>query len=946
MRKLKKQLLRTMIACGLVVSMAVGSTVAYLSDAETAANTFTVGKVQIDLEEPGYPGNDSDEVKNIIPNQEIVKDPQIENTGNNNALVFLRVEIPQETFTELDADNNIGEKKRQDLFKLKNVSGQWELLRTETITEADGKVKTSYVYGYKKILAKGSTTDKLFQKVQMKNSVEKDLESKVEDIVITACAIQATAIPDINVTPGSDGTLDKPVLDQVYTIFLNQSGMLTSRPADEGNKPQDGSLGKILYELDGGKITGAKQSYTTADYGYMPPAPTKPGFTFTGWTPTSLPVDSTGKITFTAQWEQAKVEAKFDTGENLSAKIKKLANPDMLEIDFDSTDEQIQAIKKASEAPDFTSMTDANIVSAEDSEAPIYMWFEDGTLFWWSEDQTPQLNEDSPYVFCFLTTLKDISGLSTWDTSKVKNAAAMFAGTLVLDNISPLGNWDVSQVENMDMLFNVCIALDDVSPLSRWNVSQVKSMNQLFYACQSIRDASSLNDWDVRKVDGKSFTEMCGSDADSGIEPPAHPTWSKRPGYWDVKGTFHDSEITYSRLLDGETINKQIQAYQLNITAIKRVKEAPEWKTLAKEATLVSTDGTVPTYMWVEKNSQNDEDGGLVKWWTEADVIKAGASLDHLCKNLFGLSDISGLSEVDVSDTTSMNETFKFCSLKDVTPIANWNTKNVTSMKETFCGCTQLDNLSPLSKWNTKNVTSMKETFYGCALLDNLSPLSKWNTKNVTTMNGLFALCGNIQSLEGLEAWNTQNVTDMEGMFASCVALTDLSAIRSWNIDNVNSTSQMFYCISYNVDMALSDLSPLSNWDVSHITNMSTMFGNCNNLKTLTALQNWDVSHVTSMEDMFEGCTSLQSLSGLENWNTGNVTNMTGMFSGHPEHQMALTDASAINDWDITKVSAKIPHGVSTYSGFELMFWYCNVHPEFTKRTGTWDAFNTFTPTS
>lgn len=44
MRKLKKQLLRTMIACGLVVSVAVGSTVAYLTDAETATNTFTVGK--------------------------------------------------------------------------------------------------------------------------------------------------------------------------------------------------------------------------------------------------------------------------------------------------------------------------------------------------------------------------------------------------------------------------------------------------------------------------------------------------------------------------------------------------------------------------------------------------------------------------------------------------------------------------------------------------------------------------------------------------------------------------------------------------------------------------------------------------------------------------------------------------------------------------------------
>ena len=60
MRKSKKQLLRTLIACGLVVSVAAGGTVAYLTDAETATNTFTIGRVQIDLEEPGYPGNDSD----------------------------------------------------------------------------------------------------------------------------------------------------------------------------------------------------------------------------------------------------------------------------------------------------------------------------------------------------------------------------------------------------------------------------------------------------------------------------------------------------------------------------------------------------------------------------------------------------------------------------------------------------------------------------------------------------------------------------------------------------------------------------------------------------------------------------------------------------------------------------------------------------------------------
>ena len=95
-----------------------------------------------------YTSNDSDEVKNIIPNQEIVKNPQIENTGNNDALVFIRVEIPQETFT--DEDDGTGGQKKQDLFRLKGVSDQWEPLRTETVAGEDGKAKTSYVYGYKK----------------------------------------------------------------------------------------------------------------------------------------------------------------------------------------------------------------------------------------------------------------------------------------------------------------------------------------------------------------------------------------------------------------------------------------------------------------------------------------------------------------------------------------------------------------------------------------------------------------------------------------------------------------------------------------------------------------------------------------------------------------------------------------------------------------------------
>lgn len=540
MRKLKKQLLRTMIACGLVVSMAVGSTVAYLSDAETAANTFTVGKVQIDLEEPGYPGNDSDEVKNIIPNQEIVKDPQIENTGNNNALVFLRVEVPQEMFT--DEDDGTGEQKKQDLFRLKGVSSQWELLQTETVTGEDGKVKTSYVYGYKKTLGKGATTDKLFQKVQMKNAVESDLSGNVEDIVVTACAIQATDIPDVNLIPGSDGNLSKDVLDQVYTIFLNQSGNQTSRPADEGNRNQTGKLGKISYELDGGTLAnGCLTEYGSADYGYAPPEPTKEGFVFAGWSPASIPVDSTGNITFTAQWEE-KVATLLD-GETVNIRMKILAGSSSTRM---ASDRNIKAIQRSDEESSELVRNSAHyLISTTDSESPIYMWFDNGVIKWWSEARHVMAGSDLSYLCCGLAKLSDISGLADIDTSNVTDMSRLFYVSYVpvtgvenpdasmpkfaLDDITPLKTWDTKNVTDMSDMFYMRNQLTNLEPLANWDVSNVKNMRGMFLECSIINNASAINDWDVSNViNFKNMFYNC----------PSHPEFTKRSGTW-VAGTFY-----------------------------------------------------------------------------------------------------------------------------------------------------------------------------------------------------------------------------------------------------------------------------------------------------------------------------------------------------------------------------------------------------------------------
>ena len=74
-----KKRMKTMIAATAMIGvLAIGGISAYFTDGDTATNTFTVGKVSIDLQEPNW-----NPPKDITPNQEIKKDPQIKNDGIN-----------------------------------------------------------------------------------------------------------------------------------------------------------------------------------------------------------------------------------------------------------------------------------------------------------------------------------------------------------------------------------------------------------------------------------------------------------------------------------------------------------------------------------------------------------------------------------------------------------------------------------------------------------------------------------------------------------------------------------------------------------------------------------------------------------------------------------------------------------------------------------------------
>ena len=62
------------------------------------------------------------------------------------------------------------------------------------------------------------------------------------------------------------------------------------------------------------------------------------------------------------------------------------------------------------------------------------------------------------------------------------------------------------------------------------------------------------------------------------------------------------------------------------------------------------------------------------------------------------LIDISGLSDLDTKDVTSMRSTFSACNnLTDLTALKRWDTRNLIDVSCIFSRCTSLSDLTPLA---------------------------------------------------------------------------------------------------------------------------------------------------------------------------------------------------------------------------------------------------------
>lgn len=216
---MKKNLLnkRNMIIVAVIcMVMAIGGISAYFTATDSATNSWTVGKVTIEGSEPEY-DKVPEERENITPNKEMTKDPQITNTGINDAYVFIRVTVPKATVKTAAQNGTVQAAASKELFTYTVNSGWYQVSKTE------GTDSNVYVYAYASstactALKANATTPSLFKnnKITFINIVEGQLEEKTLEMPVEFFGIQTSDLND-----KEDG-IDKVSPSAVWNILINQ----------------------------------------------------------------------------------------------------------------------------------------------------------------------------------------------------------------------------------------------------------------------------------------------------------------------------------------------------------------------------------------------------------------------------------------------------------------------------------------------------------------------------------------------------------------------------------------------------------------------------------------------------------------------------------------------------------------------------------------------------
>ena len=172
--------------------------------------------------------------------------------------------------------------------------------------------------------------------------------------------------------------------------------------------------------------------------------------------------------------EAQTVSAKLVTGQEFHDQIVSLAPA-----------AEIRAIEKAASRGGVS-----GTVLSQEGEPSVTAWFENGTVYLYSDADRLKVNEDANHMFEGFSSLVSLDA-SVFDTSGTTAMHRMFAGCSSLTGLD-LSSFDTSSVTNMSMMFTDCSSLASLD-VSRFDTSSVTTIYGMFNGCKSLTDLNLIS---------------------------------------------------------------------------------------------------------------------------------------------------------------------------------------------------------------------------------------------------------------------------------------------------------------------------------------------------------------------------------------------------------------------------------------------------------------------
>lgn len=181
---MKKKIISLCLVAALAIVAIAGTSFAYFTDKDTKTNAFTLGNIDIELNEENWV-----EPEAVTPGAEYAKDPVVKNIGKNDA--WIRVDV-----TLSDAAAFTAAAKAHQITDLSTIFAghdetKWTLSGAPVYDQAKDTLTNSYYYNT--VLAADASTEPLFTSVKIPAAFNNDDMKAIGadfTIDVTAHAIQ------------------------------------------------------------------------------------------------------------------------------------------------------------------------------------------------------------------------------------------------------------------------------------------------------------------------------------------------------------------------------------------------------------------------------------------------------------------------------------------------------------------------------------------------------------------------------------------------------------------------------------------------------------------------------------------------------------------------------------------------------------------------------------